>query len=222
MDRHMINVVLLDDDKIMLTGLVGLIEQAPDISVCGHFTRGEEVLAVLSSLSFDVAVLDVELPGLSGIEVARQLRHARRNLPIIMLTAFRHDDWLREALEAGASGFLTKDIEPTQLHSAIREVYAGRPVMSAKPLEMLTGSYVANAHPTPDKDYLTKLETLSVREREIRQLVLQAATNTQIAHRLGIQESTVKTHMTRIFEKLGVQSRIEIVTQAARNDPSFR
>lgn len=177
---------------------------------------GHHVLDLVQKHHPDVVLMDVEMPKMDGIEATRQIKERFPNLGVIMLTNFRHDTWLKEALEAGADGFLTKDAPRADLCAAIKQVAKGGRFMSTKPLNMLIANY-EDPNFIPDPKYTAGKQALTPAERDVWQEVLKGKGNAQIAKTLHSQESTIKTHMTSIMQKFQVRSRAELLVFSAKN-----
>lgn len=215
-DPQHYRVILIDDDQEILADLRPIIETDPEISVEGVGFDGYYVLDLVQKHNPDVVLLDVEMPKMDGIEATRQIKARYPKLGVIMLTNFRHDTWLKEALEAGADGFLTKDAPRADLSAAIKRVAKGGRFMSTKPLNMLIANY-EDPRFIPDPQFTAGEQALTPAERDVWQEVLKGKGNAQIAKVLHSKESTVKTHMTSIMQKFSVRSRAELLVFSAKN-----
>lgn len=215
-DNDVYRVVLVDDDAEMLNDLSDSLRSEPSIEIAAVTSEAVYAEAMVNKFHPQVALIDVEMPQISGIEVCRRLKELFPSVGVIMLTNFRHDDWLKEALDAGADGFITKDTPRDEIVAAIRKVSRGGQVMSTRPLKMLTDTYQL-ARKGVDPAFQSSLESLTVAERKVWQMILEAKTNHQIARTLSIEEATVKTHVSKVMQKFGAGSRTELLLQAARN-----
>ncbi|MBQ0983482.1 response regulator transcription factor [Streptomyces sp. F63] len=211
-----IRVFLLDDHEVVRRGVQDLLESEPDINVVGEAVTAEQALVRATALRPDVAVLDVRLPDGNGIAVCRELRDRMPDLACLMLTSFDDDEALLDAIMAGASGYVLKQITGLDLVSAVRTVASGQsmldPATTARLMTSLRGE---------DEEAEVRSEVLadlSPREREILGLIGEGLTNREIGRRLYLSEKTVKNHISRLLAKLGVERRIQaavLATQAA-------
>jgi DNA-binding NarL/FixJ family response regulator len=207
----MIRVVIADDQALMRTAFRMIFDAEPDIELVGEASDGAEAIRVARETSPDVVIMDVRMPGLNGIEATRALvADGGSATRVIMLTTFDLDEYVYDALLAGASGFLLKDLPPEQLILGIRAVCRGEsllsPAITRRMIETFTGrprSIVA----APDR----RLELLTPREREVLTLLGRGRSNPEIAGALYVSETTVKTHVQRILSKLGLRDRIQAV-----------
>lgn len=194
-----IRVIVVDDHPLVRNGLQQLLGGAEGIEVVGSFATGREAVDGVQGAAPDVALMDVSMPGMDGIATTRALLEARPATRVVMLTSFAEDEMVLAALDAGASGYLLKDAEPDEVIRAIRAAFDGDAPFSPRAARVLVGPRSRQ----PQGDILTS------REEEVLALVGEGLANKQIARRLGISEKTVKTHLTHVFERLGVQSRTE-------------
>ncbi|MFJ9419190.1 response regulator [Streptomyces sp. NPDC101227] len=212
-----IRAFLLDDHEVVRRGVRDLLDAEPDIEVVGDAGTAGHALARGPALRPDVAVLDVRLPDGDGITVCRELRSRMPDLACLMLTSFDDDDALLDAIMAGASGYVLKEIKGADLVAAVRIVASGRsmldPATTARLMNNLRG---ADADAEPGEDALS---ALSPRERQILGLVGEGLTNRQIGRRLYLSEKTVKNHISRLLAKLGVERRIQAAMIATRAAP---
>jgi DNA-binding NarL/FixJ family response regulator len=211
-----IRVFLLDDHEIVRRGLRELLEAASDMEVVGEAGTAEEALRRVPATSPDVAVLDVRLPDGDGVEVCRELRSRQGDLQCLMLTSFADDEALFDAIMAGASGYVLKQIRGNELVDAIRKVASGQslldPNVTTRVLERLrTGA-------PEDK----KLEGLTDQERRILDLLAEGLTNREIAERMYLAEKTVKNYVSNLLAKMGMQRRTEAAVYAARLNERHR
>jgi DNA-binding NarL/FixJ family response regulator len=204
-----VRVVVVDDHEIIRAGLSALLEREPDIHVVGTASSGEGGLAVIADLKPDVAVVDYSLPRMSGVEVCEEVVQQHPDTAVVILTGFMHDEVVHKALEAGARGYVYKDIDGRELKAAIRAVAKGEAAFDPK----VTTRVLRWAH---RRSVGYGNDALSLREIETLRLVANGATNKDIAGSLHVSENTVKTYVRRALEKLDCHSRSEAAVLAAR------
>jgi DNA-binding NarL/FixJ family response regulator len=204
-----IRVLLVDDQALVRTGFRMILEREPDLEVVGEAADGLEALELAAREHPDVVLMDVRMPRLDGIEATRQLVRAHAELKVVVLTTYDLDEYLVEALRAGASGFLLKDVQAEQLPGAVRAVVAGDVLVSGAPTRRLVAALVPRrAAPS------ARLALLTARERDVLQQVAMGRSNVEIAEALFLGETTVKTHVSRLLAKLGVRDRVGLVIAA--------
>ncbi len=209
MSAPRIRVLLADDHPAVRAGIRQFLERDPSIEVIAEAGNGEEALALIAQHRPDVVILDLRMPGLSGLEVLRQLRAEHPEIRVLVLTAYDDDPYIFAALRAGARGYLLKTAGPEELTRGIRMVHAGRSVLDPGVAERLVeelGRPEVEGGP----------ERLTERELEVLRLAARGLTNRAIGFQLGISERTVHSHMINIFAKLGVSTRTEAVLKALR------
>jgi DNA-binding NarL/FixJ family response regulator len=202
-----IRVVIADDHHVVRTGLEQLLGTFDDVGIVGVATNGEEAVERCAVERPDVALIDLEMPGIDGVEATRRIRSVSPDISVVVFTSFSDRDRIVRALDAGAIGYLLKDAEPAVLHDAILAAARGEAPLDPKAAAELLAERSAAA-PT---------ERLSGREREVLILVAEGSANKQIARRLGISEKTVKGHLTNIFQALGVGDRTQAALWAERH-----
>ncbi len=208
-----IRVFLLDDHEVVRRGIHDLLDGEDDIAVVGEAGTIDRALTRGPALRPDVAVLDVRLPDGDGITVCRELRSRMPGLACLMLTSFDDDDALLDAIMAGASGYVLKQIKGSDLVAAIRTVASGQSMLDPATTTRLMNSLRGEEEqPEPEDE---RLAALSPREREILGLIGNGLTNRQIAERLYLSEKTVKNHISRLLAKLGVERRIQAAVLAS-------
>jgi DNA-binding NarL/FixJ family response regulator len=208
-----VRVLIADDQHLVRTGLKVILDSEPDIEVIGEATHGREAVSMTRELRPDVAVMDIRMPELDGIEATRQITAHNREprTRVLMLTTFDLDEYVFEALRAGASGFLLKDVPATRLAASVRMIAAGDALLAPTITRRLIEQFVASvpaAPPPPGLDELTP------RELEVFRLVAKGMSNAEIAAELVIGEATVKTHLTRLLMKLDLRDRVQVVVLA--------
>ncbi|MGW5661559.1 response regulator [Streptomyces sp. NPDC003758] len=217
-EQDPIRVFLLDDHEVVRRGLADLLDAEPDISVVGDADTVEHALARGPAVRPDVAVLDVRLPDGDGITVCRELRSHMPELACLMLTSFDDEDALLDAIMAGASGYVLKQIRGSDLVSAVRTVASGQSMLDPATTARLMHSL--RADPAEQPALSPELASLSPRERDILALIGDGLTNREIGKRLYLSEKTVKNHISRLLAKLGVQRRVQAAVLATHLEPS--
>jgi DNA-binding NarL/FixJ family response regulator len=209
-----IRVLLVDDQTLVRSGFRALLERAEEIEVIGEAADGAEAVERARTSRPDVVLMDIRMPGVDGLEATRRITSDERlaNVRVIMLTTFELDEYVFEALHAGASGFLLKDVEPDDLRDAVRVVAQGEALLAPSVTKRLIREFVAQPgrhRPPPER-----LDGLTEREREIMALVATGLSNQEIAERLVISPATAKTHVSRAMMKLHVHDRAQLVVLA--------
>ncbi|MER6073382.1 response regulator transcription factor [Streptomyces sp. NPDC001817] len=216
-EQNPIRVFLLDDHEVVRRGLADLLDAEPDICVVGDADTAEHALARGPAVRPDVAVLDVRLPDGDGISVCRELRSRMPQLACLMLTSFDDEDALLDAIMAGASGYVLKQIKGSDLLSAVRTVASGQSMLDPATTARLMRSL--RTDPAESPSLPSELATLSPRERDILALIGDGLTNREIGQRLYLSEKTVKNHISRMLAKLGVQRRVQAAVLASHLEP---
>lgn len=205
-----IRIVLAEDHALVREGTHRILEQYSDLTVVGEAADGEEALELIARLKPDVAILDIRMPKLNGIEVVRQMKEHSLNTKTLMLTAYDDDDYILALMEAGASGYLLKTAHASELINAVRSVHLGEPVLHPA-IAVKVARLWAHRRISVRQQ---ATEQLSLREREILELAAKGLRNKAIADKLNISVRTVEGHFNRIFAKLGISSRTEAVLYA--------
>jgi DNA-binding NarL/FixJ family response regulator len=213
-----IRALVADDQPLARSGLGALLDLEPDIEVVALAANGDDALRLARELAPDVACLDIRMPGLSGIEVARELcgPDAPVPVPVLVLTTFDIDEYVFGALEAGASGFLLKDAEPEEIVDAVRRVASGQGTLDRTVTKRVLREFAVRRSLQPVTAE-GAADLLTAREREILGLLAQGMSNEEIANALVVEVSTVKSHLARMLPKLGVRSRLQAVVWAYQN-----
>lgn len=206
----MIRVAIVDDDALIREGLRKIIELSSDIEVVSTTGNGEEAIRVASKDHPDVMLMDVRMPVLDGIEATRQIAMLEAAPAVIILTTFELDEYVFEALRAGASGFLLKRTEPEELINAIRVVAAGESLLSPSVTRRLIQEFTKR----PQSGSGERLASLTDREREVLLLIARGLSNQELADQLFIADNTVKTHVKRILTKVGARDRAQAIVIA--------
>lgn len=215
----MTTVLIADDQPLQRFGFRMLLESQDDLTVLGEASNGGEAVRMAAELHPDVVLMDIRMPGMDGIEATRRVVASGDRTRVLILTTFDLDEYAHAGLRAGASGFLIKDAQPEELLSGIRSVATGDAVVAPSLTRRLLDAYAhhlpsgsGTAVLAPEVD--PRLSSLTEREREILTVIGQGWTNTEIADRLHLAESTVKTHVGRILAKTGSRDRIQAVILA--------
>ena len=202
-----IRVLVVDDQPLVRSGLQLIIDARPDIELVGEAANGNEALQLAATLDPDVILMDVRMPELDGVEATKRLVASGARARILVLTTFDLDEYVYAAIEAGASGFLLKDVEPAALVDAIRAVAAGNTLLGPEATRRLLERFARPPEPRP-------LEGLTERETEILRLLAAGRSNAEIAEQLVVTEATVKSHVSAILRKLGLRDRVQAVVAA--------
>jgi DNA-binding NarL/FixJ family response regulator len=208
-----IRVLLCDDQALVRGGFRMILEARQDLEVVGEAADGLQAVALGRRLAPDVILMDVRMPGLDGVAATRRLIASGSGARILILTTYDLDEYVYQAIQAGASGFLLKDVHPPQLVDAIRVVAAGDALLAPSVTRRLLERFAATL-PTTDLGPPPTLQSLSERELEILKLLAGGLSNAELAERLVLSEATVKTHVSSILRKLGVRDRVQAVILA--------
>ena len=202
-----IRVMLVDDHTMVRRGLAAFLKVFDDLQLAGESESGADAIQLCARILPDVILMDMVMPDMDGATATRAIRQQFPQVQVIALTSFKEGDLVKNALEAGAIGYLLKDVTADELVRAIRAAHAGRATLSPEAAQALVET--ANLPPAPGLD-------LTEREREVLALMIEGLNNTQIAGKLTVSPSTIKSHVSNILAKLGVASRTEAVTLALR------
>ncbi|GGV81290.1 DNA-binding response regulator [Streptomyces gelaticus] len=205
-----IRVLIVDDQMMVREGFSVLLNAMPGIEVVGEAVDGRQAVAQVAALRPDVVLMDIRMPELNGIEATREIVAADADAKVLVLTTFDLDEYVYQALRAGASGFLLKDASARQLADGVRVVAAGEALLAPTVTKRLINEFSKLAQ-TPRSPALARVGDLTERETEVLVLIAQGRSNAEIASHLVVAESTIKTHVSRILVKLGLRDR----TQAA-------
>lgn len=205
--RERIRVFVVDDHAVVRGGLRLFLLAFQDLELVGEASSGEEAVHYCASNHPDVVLMDLMMPGMNGVEATRSLRRVSPNTQVVALTSFQDHQWVQDALEAGAIGYLLKTAQAAELAEAIRLAHAGKPVLAPEAASAL----IHQKNNTPLHQSLTE------REWEIYRLLLEGKTNADVAAQLVISISTVKYHVSRVLSKLGVASRAEAIAYGAQH-----
>lgn len=206
----MIRILIADDHTIVREGLKQILAETPDMIVADEASNGQEVFAKVSKNEYDVVLLDISMPGRSGLEVLKQLKGERPKLPILILSMYSEEQYAMRALRAGASGYMTKESAPDELIEAIRKVSQGRKYVSPSLAEKLAVSLELGKEKPPH-------EMLSDREYQVMCMIASGKTIKEIAEELSLSVKTISTYRSRILEKLNFKTNAAITHYAVQN-----
>ncbi|MBZ3900318.1 MULTISPECIES: response regulator [Streptomyces] len=206
----MTTVLIVDDQALQRLGFSMLMEQHPDLTVVGEATHGTEAVRMTAELHPDVVLMDVRMPGMDGIEATRRIVTSGGRSRVLVMTTFDLDEYAYDALRAGASGFLLKDALPAELLAGIRAVAAGDAVISPGLTRKLIDAFTTRL-PGHSPEQTRQLEALTEREIEVLTAVATGCSNAEVAERLHLAETTVKSHVSRILAKIGARDRVQAV-----------
>jgi DNA-binding NarL/FixJ family response regulator len=208
-----VRIVVADDQQIVRDGFAALLDSQPDFTVVGTASDGDEATRVCRRLHPDVILMDVRMPGTDGIEATRQLAEEADPPRVLILTTFDLDEYVYDALRAGASGFLLKDVTAERLFDAVRIIAAGDALLAPNITRRLISEF-AHQHPRRAATTIPRLGELTPRETEVLRLIAEGLSNPEIAARMVVTEETVKTHVSHVLRKLGLRDRTQAVVMA--------
>lgn len=213
-----IRVLLADDQTLVRDGFRMILEAQDDLEIVGEAADGEQAVAAAAEHRPDLVLMDIRMPQMDGIAATREIITARPDTRVLVLTTFDLDDYVYDALLAGASGFLLKDVGRAELVNAVRVVAGGEALLAPSVTRRLLGDFVQSRSTTPaatgEQTGLAGPEVLTGRELDTLQLLAQGLSNLEIAERLFVSEHTVKTHVSNVFHKLGLRDRVHAVIYA--------
>jgi two-component system, NarL family, invasion response regulator UvrY len=206
----MIQVLIADDHALIRQGLRQIVADEADITIAAEAQNGGEALALLRDTAIDVVILDLNMPGLSGIDILKRIRERQPNLPVLILSMYPEDQYALRMLKAGASGYMTKECAPTELVSAIRRVAAGKRYISATVAELMSEALSNNSDRLPH-------ELLSDREYQVLCMIASGKPVSVIANEMVLSVKTISTYRSRILEKMQLQNNAELTHYAIRH-----
>jgi DNA-binding NarL/FixJ family response regulator len=209
----MIRILIADDHAVLREGIRHILEREEDFNVVAEASDGEEAVRLATSADPDVAIVDITMPELDGIEATKQIKTLCPNLPVLILTAYDDDQFVFSLLEAGAAGYLLKSVRAHQLIDAVRTVHAGESVLHPSVARKVMNRFMPIGDKTNEQG---QSEILSVREKEVLKLATRGLSNQDIGKELHLSEHTVHGHLQHIFNKLQVSSRTEAVVRALK------
>ncbi len=207
-DSNPIRVLIVDDHAVVRSGLAAFLLAFDDLELAGEASSGAEAVRLCSHFQPDVVLMDLVMPEMDGATATRAIRQTCPQIQVVALTSFKEEELVQGALQAGAIGYLLKNVSAEELADAIRKAYAGRPTLATEAAQALIRA--STKPPSPGHD-------LSNREREVLTLMVKGLNNSQIAERLVVSQSTAKFHVSSILSKLGVASRTEAVAMALQH-----
>lgn len=205
--------MVADDHALFRTGLIHVLDREPDLEIVGEAVNGKDAVERVGDLQPDVVLLDINMPIMDGITALPLIREAAPQCQVVVLTQSSADEHLYQAVKAGASGYLLKEVSPEEIAEAIRRVVEGEPVLSHGMSSILLRQYTAMV---ARDQALAPGDRLSQREREVLELLCEGLNNRDIGGRLFISENTVKNHVRNILDKLGLASRVQVIAYAVR------
>ncbi|HVB59741.1 MAG: response regulator transcription factor [Ktedonobacteraceae bacterium] len=208
-----IRILLADDHTILRAGLRMMLNAQPDMEVIGEAQDGKQAINATMHLQPDIVLMDITMPDMGGIEATRQIKKIAPEVKVLVLTMHENDEYVFQALRAGASGYILKEAADTELITALHVLRSGQFYLSPSAQSVIVGDYLQRVHTGEEKD---SYNNLTEREKEILKLVAEGYTNNQIAERLVISPKTVDTHRTHVMDKLNLHSRAELVKYAMR------
>lgn len=210
----MVRILLADDHDVVRRGLKALLQNRADWEVCGEAVSGREAVDLARELQPDIAIIDLMMPDLNGLETTRQLRKASERTQVLVFTMHRDESLLHEVLEAGARGYLLKTDAELQIVNAVETLLRHQPYFSPQVSETVLEGFLRSGRQVSEGAIASRL---TPREREVIQLLAEGHRNKKIAQKLGISIKTVETHRTTLMRKIGVKSIVELVRYAVRN-----
>ncbi|WP_053368468.1 response regulator [Bacillus sp. FJAT-27245] len=209
----MIKLMLVDDHAVLRDGLKNILDLEPDIKVVGEAVSGKDALAKVPEIMPDVILMDINIPDKNGIEVTGLIKKDYPSIKILILTMFDHDEYFMSAIREGADGYLLKDAPSQHVVEAIRSVARGQSVIAPS----MTKKFLSFTQQPPEQPKEKKDDMLTEREKEVLLCLVQGMNNKEIAQALFISDKTVKIHVSKIFKKLDVKSRSQVVIYAVQN-----
>jgi len=216
MENEKIKIFLVDDHHLVREGFAKMLELEPDMEVVGQAAEAKEAIALIKKVNPDIVLMDIRLPGMSGLEATRRIKEEISKVEVIILSMYNEEEYLFEAIKAGASGYVLKDISKEDLTRAIRIVHSGESLIQPSLAKKVLKEFAHLAGDSSGEHGRTPVRGLSEREVEVLQSVSNGNSNKQIADLLKISETTVKAHLRSIFRKLEVSDRAQAVAYAMR------
>jgi DNA-binding NarL/FixJ family response regulator len=205
-----VKIIVVDDHAVVRRGLIQILKSMQEINSVSEASSGNELIELLKEDEYDVVVLDISMPGKSGLDVLKEIKAIKQNISVLILSIHPEEQYAVRALKAGASGYITKDSAPEELVTAVKRIMEGRKYISQSLAEKLAGSYDITSPKLPH-------EILSDREFEVFKMIASGNTVSNIAESLFLSAKTISTYQSRIYEKTGLKSRSEITLYAIKN-----
>ena len=205
----MIRIIIVDDHPIVRRGLTQILHEEPDVKVVGEAESAQAAFKIIRTIDCDAVVLDISLPGASGVEILKQLKHEYKKLPVLILSVHAEEQYAVRVMRAGASGYLTKESAPAELIKAIRKIISGGKYISSSLAERLMMDIDSSGKPRHEK--------LSDREFEIMRMIAQGKAIKTIGEELCLSEKTVSTYRSRLLEKMNMHTNAELINYALKN-----
>jgi DNA-binding NarL/FixJ family response regulator len=220
MNKKKIGIFLVDDHQIVRDGIKSLLQNTPEINISGEASSGKELLEKIAGTETDIILMDISIPDISGIELTKQISKNFPDIKVLVLSMYLQEDFIVNAIAAGAKGYLPKNTTRHELLNAITKIYEGNEYYSDTISKIILENYISNVRkpkePEPTKDKET--DVLSSREKQILQMVIEGLSNQDIADKLFISIRTVESHKNHIMQKLGIKSLVELIKYAIRNN----
>lgn len=220
MNNKKIGIFLVDDHQIVRDGIKALLQDAPEIAISGEASNGKELLERLSSTETDIILMDISIPDISGIELTKQVIKNHPDIKVLILSMYIQEDFIVNAIAAGAKGYLPKNTTRHELLNAITKIYEGNEYYSDAISKIILENYISNVRKPKELEPVNDKEddVLSSREKQILQMVVEGQSNQEIADKLFISIRTVESHKNHIMQKLGIKSTVDLIKYALRNN----
>lgn len=218
MDKKKINIFLVDDHQIVRDGIKSLLLDSSEISIAGEALNGKELMEKLETIKPDVILMDISLPDISGIELTKQVTQNFPEIKVVILSMYTQEEFITNAIVAGAKGYLPKNTTQQELLNAVKAVCDGKEYYNDAVSKIILENYISTVRKSKEVEIANDAETLSSREKQILKLYVEGMSNQQIADKLFISIRTVESHKNHIMQKLGVKSTVELVKYAIRNN----
>jgi DNA-binding NarL/FixJ family response regulator len=220
MNNKKIGIFLVEDHQIVRDGIKALLQDAPEITISGEASNGKELFERLSSTETDIILMDISLPDTSGIELTKQVSNNYPDIKVLVLSMYIQEDFIVNAIAAGAKGYLPKNTTRHELLNAITKIHEGNEYYSDAISKIILENYISNVRKPKEAEPVKEKEDdiLSSREKQILHMVVEGQSNQEIADKLFISIRTVESHKNHIMQKLGIKSVVELIKYALRNN----
>ncbi|HNW98687.1 MAG TPA: response regulator transcription factor [Bacteroidales bacterium] len=218
MNKKKINIFLVDDHQIVRDGIKSLLLDSTEIEITGEASYGKELMEKIELIKPDVILMDISLPDISGIELTRQITKQYPEIKIVILSMYTQEEFITNAIAAGAKGYLPKNTTQQELFNAIMAVHAGKEYYNESVSKIILENYISTVRKSNETNAEDEKENLSGREKQILKLYVEGLSNQEIADKLFISIRTVESHKNHMMQKLGVKSTVELVKYAIRNN----